>query len=123
LKNLLTVSAIIEFSVGLAFLSFPSFTVSLLLGSTPITPVVSVLARVLGLALLALGITCWLSRRYWQNHFTRVIAGGMLVFNTGSTLILAYAALGLAISGIGLWPAVLLHLAMAIWCIIKLKDQ
>lgn len=122
MKNLLTVSAMIEFSVGLSFLTFPSVPVNLLLGSTPITPVVSVLARVLGLALLALGIACWLSRRYWQSHFTKGIAGGMLVYNAGATLILVYTALGLAISGIGLWPAVLLHLAMSVWCITKLKN-
>ncbi|HSO87650.1 MAG TPA: hypothetical protein VLQ91_13930 [Draconibacterium sp.] len=122
MKKLLTVSAIIEFAVGLAFLAFPSIPVKLLLGSTPSTPTESVLARVLGLALLALGIACWLARRYWQSHFTRVIAGAMLVYNVGVSIILAYSALGLTLLGIGLWPAVLLHMAMSVWCILKLKN-
>ena len=122
MKNLLTVSAIIESGIGLAFLAFPSIPVNLLLGSTPKTPVESLLARVLGLALLALGIACWLSRRYWQSHLTRRLVVAMLVYNFGVTIILLYAALSLAIFGFGLWPAVLLHLAMSVWCIIKLKN-
>jgi hypothetical protein len=122
MKNLLTISAIIEFGVGLAFFVFPSFPVKLLLGLSPETPVESVLARVLGLALLALGIACWLSRRYWQSQLTRGLVVAMLVYNFGVTIILVYAALSLAIFGFGLWPAVLLHLAMSVWCIIKLKN-
>jgi len=122
MKNLLTVTAIMEFGVGLAFLAYPSLPVNLLLGSSLITPVESALARVFGMALVALGIACWLSRSYLQSHFTKGLVGAMLVYNIGVSVILVYSALGLTLFGIGLWPAVLLHLAMAVWCITKLKN-
>ena len=122
MKNLLSVTAIMEFGIGLAFLAYPSLPVNLLLGSSLNTPVESTLARVLGVALIALGIACWLSRSYWKSHFTKGLVGGMLVYNIGVSVILVYTALGLTIFGIGLWPAVVLHLAMAVWCIIKLKN-
>jgi hypothetical protein len=35
--------------------------------------------------------------------------------------VLAYTALGMRLSGIGLWPAVVLHIAMAIWCFACLR--
>jgi len=123
MKNLLSVSAILEFGVGLALLIFPSLPVDLLLGSSLNTPLESTLARVFGMAILALGIACWLSRRCWQSHFTRGLVVAMLVYNIGVVLIILYAALGLQLLGIVLWPAVLLHMAMAVWCIVKLKSS
>jgi hypothetical protein len=121
MKNLLSVTALIEFGIGLAFLAYPSIPVNLLLGSSLNTPVESILARVLGVSLLALGIACWFSGSYWQSPATRSLVGAMLVYNIGVIIVLVYAALGLSLFGIGLWPAVLLHLAMAVWCMIKLK--
>ncbi len=123
MKNLLTATAIIEFGVGFAFFVFPSFPVKLLLGLSPNTPVESILAGVLGASLMALGVACWQLRPYWQNSLVKGLIWGLLVYNTGTVIILVYAALGLALSGIGLWPAVLLHLAMAVWCVIKLKNR
>ena len=35
--------------------------------------------------------------------------------------ILAHAAVGLALIGIGLWPAVGVHAALAGWCVVALK--
>ena len=62
MKNLLTVSALIELGAGAALLCCPSVTVVLLLGSGLDTSAAVTLGRVAGAALLALGVACWFAR-------------------------------------------------------------
>ena len=63
MKNLLTVSAVIELGAGLALLAFPSAAVKLLFGSPLDTPAGVALGRLAGAALLTLGIACWRGSR------------------------------------------------------------
>jgi hypothetical protein len=51
-----------ELAVGLAVLAFPGPVMGLLLATTPVGIGV-VIARVLGIALIALGMTWWLARQ------------------------------------------------------------
>jgi hypothetical protein len=95
-KNLLTLTAVIEMGAGLALVVWPSLSVMLLLGSSLDTYAALTVGRVAGAALLALGVACWLARRDWPSR----------------------AATGLV--GVALWPAVVLHAAMAVWCIVRL---
>jgi hypothetical protein len=63
MKTLQTVTAVIELGAGLALLCFPSATVALLVGSTPLeAPAALTVARVGGAGLLSLGVACWLTR-------------------------------------------------------------
>jgi len=41
----------------------------------------------------------------------------MLLYNVGTVALLAFAGIGFGLQGIALWPAVVLHAAMAAWCI------
>ena len=58
--RLVMLSAVFEIAVGLGFLVFPGLVASLLLGS-PLDVSGSAIARVAGVALLSLGLACWIS--------------------------------------------------------------
>jgi hypothetical protein len=81
----------------LALLIVPSQVGQLVLGER-LTGVAIPIARVTGIALIALGIACWPGPPL----------AGMLAYNVLVTLYLAY--LGFAgLAGVLLWPAVALH--------------
>jgi hypothetical protein len=117
MKNLLAVTAALEFGTGLVLVTFPSALADFLLGSQLDAPVGLTVARIAGVALLALGVACWLGRLYGQTPVARGLAGAMVLYNAGAVAVFGYAAVALGLSGIGLWPAAVAHAAMAGWCI------
>jgi hypothetical protein len=116
MKNLLVVTALVETITGVALTASPALPVSLLIGAALDTPG-RLVARVAGAALLALGVACWLARGDGRSRAARGVVAGMLLYNVAAVAVLVYAGLGLRLSGIGLWPAVFLHLTLAVWCI------
>jgi hypothetical protein len=119
MKHLHTMTAIIEAATGLALLVVPSVVVKLLLGAE-ISGAAIPLGRVAGVALLALGVACWLARGDTQSRATRGLVAAMLVYNVGTTAVLGTAGIQSQPVGIALWPAVMLHAAMGIWCVMSL---
>jgi hypothetical protein len=118
---LLTLTAALEAATGLALLVSPSVLVSALLGSRLEAPGGSVVARVAGAALLALGAACWLARHDGPNRTAKGLVVAMLLYNAAVVAVLVHASLGLGLSGIGLWPVVIIHLALGVWCIACLR--
>jgi len=116
MKKLLTITAIVEAGTGLGVLIAPSVLAQTLLGGPLEGPVVLTVARIGGAGLLALGIACWLSR-----NDGRPLVMAMLFYNIAAVAILAYGALGLALSSSGLWPAIGLHTVLAGWCAVALR--
>jgi hypothetical protein len=116
MHTLLVVTALVEGVTGLALVALPSRLATLLLGSSLDTPAALTLARVAGVALIALALTCWLTRVDGQSHPARGLVAAMALYHTGVALVLAHASIGLALSGPGLWPTVLFHAAMIVWC-------
>ena len=82
------------------------------------TPAALTVGSVGGTALLAISVACWLSR---GNG--RALVAAMLLYNVLVVGVLVYAALALALSGLGLWPAIALHLAFAFWCMACLRRK
>jgi len=88
MNRLFTVTALIEITTGLALLIVPSVVVVLLLGS-PLDAFAAVtLGRVAGVAVLALGVACWLVRGEMQSRGARGLVAAMMIYNLGVALIL-----------------------------------
>ena len=98
MKNALTFAAVAEAATGLALLIVPSLVGQLLLGEQ-LTGVAIPVARVAGIALIALGIACWPGPSLL----------GMLIYSGAVTLYLAYLGFAESLAGVLLWPAVALH--------------
>ena len=101
MKKVLVLAAVSEAATGLALVIVPSLVGRLLLGEE-LTGVAIPVARVLGIALIALGVACW-------PGTPRV---GMLTYSAAVTLYLAYVGFAGGLSGILLWPAVVLHVIL-----------
>jgi hypothetical protein len=121
IRRLLIVTAVIEVGTGMAMAIAPSLPVSLLIGSALDTPAALTVGRVAGAALLSLGVACWLAREDEQSRATRGLIAAMLLYDAGVVALLAHAGLVLGLSGPGLWPAILLHAVMAVWCLASLR--
>ena len=98
MKWVLIFAAVGEAGTGLALLIVPSLVGQFLLGEE-LTGVAIPVARVAGIALIALGIACWPGP-------PRV---GMLIYSAAVTLYLAYLGFAGGMNGMLLWPAVVVH--------------
>lgn len=103
MPRVLDIAAFAEMATGLALLVVPSFVGEVLLGEALMGAAIPV-ARVAGLALIALGVACW------RNSGLL----GMLVYSAAVTLYLAYLGLAEGFTGILLWPAVAIHAVLTI---------
>jgi hypothetical protein len=120
MKKLLVVTAVIELGAGVALLCCPSATVKLLLGSPLDSAAALTLGRVAGAALFALGVACWLAYYDAESCAARGLASAMVLYNIGVAVILGAAGIHSQPVGLVLWPAVILHAAMTVWCIASL---
>src|SRR6476620_9128970 len=98
LKWVLPAAAIAEAATGVALVIVPALVGQLLLGAELAGAAIPV-ARVAGIALIALGIACWPGPSL----------AGMLIYSAAVTLYLAYIGFAGGFTGILLWPAVVLH--------------
>ena len=114
MKPLLTVSALIEAPTGLAFLAVPALVFRHLFGAE-ISEGSLPLARLAGVALLALGVACWRATREAEGGGARAVVAAMLLYNLGAVVIFAMSGLKPS-AGLAVWPAAVLHAGMAVWC-------
>src|SRR5690242_9986503 len=98
MKKLLTFAAVAEAATGAALIIVPSLVGRLLLG-VELTGVANPVARVLGIALISLGVAC-------LPNCSALC--GMLTYSALVTVYLAYLGF-VGFTGFLLWPAVVLH--------------
>lgn len=101
MKPVLAFTAVAEAATGLGLLVAPALIGQLLLGAELAGPAATV-ARVAGVALIALGIACWPGTPQL----------GMTFYSAAMALYLGWAGLTGLASGILLWPAVALHFVL-----------
>jgi hypothetical protein len=101
MKRVLALAAVSEAATGVALLVVPSLVGQLLFGAE-LTGIAVTVARVTGIALIALGVACWPG--------TPLV--GILTYSAAVTLYLAYVGLAGGLTGIFLWPAVVLHVIL-----------
>jgi len=101
MKRALVLAAVGEAATGVALLIVPSLVGRLLFGEE-LTGVAIPVARVTGIALIALSIACWPGPPL----------AGMLTYSSVVTLYLAYLGFAGGLTGILLWPAVVLHIIL-----------
>jgi Kef-type K+ transport system membrane component KefB len=123
MKTLQIASAIVELGAGLALLSYPSLAVAFLVGAPLEGPAAFMAGRVCGAALLALAVACWLARGDTQSRAGNGLVAAMLLYDVAVAAILAYAAIENSLYGVALWPAVILHTVMGVWCVACLRHR
>jgi hypothetical protein len=104
-----------EVATGLALLTVPSLMGQLLFGQE-LTGVAVPVARVTGIALIALGVACWPGPPL----------AGMLTYSAAVTLYLSFVGLAGDLTGVFLWPAVILHViltALLTWAFAREGDE
>jgi hypothetical protein len=115
MKKGLFLAAVGEATTGLALLIVPSLVGRLLFGEG-LAGVAIPVARVTGIALIGLGIACWPGPPLV----------GMLTYSAVVTLYLAYVGFADGLTGVLLWPAVVLHAiltALLVWIPTRDKDM
>lgn len=113
MKWVLVAAAIGEAGTGLALLLVPSLVGQLLLGAE-LTGIAAIVARVAGIALIALSFACWPGTPQFA----------MLAYSVALTLYLGYLGLSGGASGMLLWPAVVVHLILTAFLIrTAMSDQ
>jgi len=121
LKELFLVTAVVEVVTGLALLGLPAIVLASLLGIQPATVETLFVGRIAGAALLAIGVASFLARNDAALPGQRGLLTGILLYDVLVALLLVYAGLVLQMAGLALWPAVVLHTLLAIWCVLGLQ--
>jgi hypothetical protein len=103
MKRALVFAAVAEIATGAALLIAPSLVGWLLLGEE-LSGIAIPVARVAGIAIVALGIACWPGPPLV----------GMLIYSAVVALYLAYLGLAGGLTGTLLWPAVALHAILSV---------
>jgi len=101
MNKALVLAAVGEATTGLALLVVPSLVGQLLLGEQ-LTGVAIPVARVTGIALIALSVACWPGPP----------VAGMLLYVAAAALYLGYLGIAVGLAGTLLWPAVILHIVL-----------
>jgi hypothetical protein len=102
MKRVLILAAALEAMTGVALLIAPSLVGWLLLGEE-LAGIAIPVARVAGIALIGLGVACW----------PGLPLVGMLTYSAVVTLYLAYLGFAAGLTGVLLWPAVVLHVILS----------
>ena len=117
LRKILAISATLEVLTGVALIIAPGIVIDLLLGGAGpgLGPAIG---RLLGIALLALGMACWPNQDTGRSS---PAFRAMLTYNVLIAANLAFLGAVEHFSGYLLWPAVVLHAVLAAFLVWSLR--
>ena len=119
-RKILAFAAVVEVGTGLVLMFDPAIVVTLLL-AVDVSGAGTQLGRFFGIALLALGLACWPSRRRAESGPPAFQA--MLIYNVLIALYLAYLGTVGHLGGLLLWPGVALHAVVALLLVWTWRDE
>ena len=122
LRLLLTLAGGLEMLAGSAALITPALVVSLLLGG-PVDPIASVVARLFGTGVFALGLACLKARNDVGSPAGLAVSLGITSYNVLAAVVLLWTAAGLGLGGLLLWGAGILHAALGALFVLALRTQ
>jgi hypothetical protein len=106
MRTLLGLAAVLEGVTGLGLMVYPTLMVQWLFGEG-VSGAGMVLARIAGIALLALGLACWPGQEAGRVDLPAL--RGMFTYSLLVTIYLLYLGGVVHLAGILLWPAVGAH--------------
>lgn len=113
LRLLLTLSGGLEMLAGLLALITPAPVVSLLLGMS-MDPIASVLARLFGAGIFALGLACLKARNDVASPAGLAVSLGITAYNVLAAVVLLWTAAVSSLGGLLLWGAGISHAALGV---------
>lgn len=122
LRLLLTLSGGLEILAGSAALIIPAPVVSLLFGG-PGDPISSVVARLFGAGVFALGLACLKARDDARSPAGLAVSLGITSYNVLAAVVLLWAAAGLGLGGLLLWGAGIAHAALGLLFVSALMTE
>jgi hypothetical protein len=122
-RTLLMVTALAETPIGLMLLVSPALVLAFLFGVSLDAPAALMVGRIAGAALVSLGGACWWARDEGPSRARRGLVAAMLLYNCAACAVLAYAAAGVRLVGVLIWPATAVHAVLAVWCIACLRSE
>ena len=117
-RTLLILFAIAEGATGLGLVVAPSMLFVLLFETRQVASEAPLIGRICGAALLALAAASWGARDTEDKQGTLGLLVGVTLYNCLTAAVLTYSGLVLEMIGILLWPAILYHAAISLWCLL-----
>jgi hypothetical protein len=108
LRLLLTICGGLEILAGSAALIVPAPVVSLLLGAS-MDPIASILARLFGAGVFALGLACLKARHDAASPAGVAVSMGITTYNLLAAVVLLWTAAASGLGGLLLWGAGIGH--------------
>jgi hypothetical protein len=121
-KLLLTLCGGLEILAGLAALIAPGPLLSLLLGG-PGDPISSVMARLFGAGVFALGLACVKARHDVASPAGLAVSLGITAYNVLAAVVLLWTAAGSDLGGLLLWGAGIGHAALGLLFVSALMTE
>jgi hypothetical protein len=115
-RLLLLITACAEAAIGVCLLLSPAVVFWPLLGLEKVTADATLVGRIAGAALLAIGVASSIARNDTITSSQLGLLTGILIYNAAASMLLVFAGAVLKMNGVLLWPTVALHAILAVWC-------